>query len=612
MLKLFLGVLFQNNLTICCKLWTLKSKALLPEMQKIISLLFFSLFLFGKTSAQTFGSFTFNKLPQDFQLYPRESTNLADIAVEGVAKSTEFTAVSIRVLRNSSINKYQKIALTFSGSSAKFSTKFQIPAELAEYDFEVYGFKGKDSSLVVKRKNVVAGDAFLVSGQSNAWIGPIDDLVYQGEWVRSFGLVQGGDNYGPYNLADTLWSLPVGRARIGPWAAEIGRLLFDSEKIPISIINSSSGGSDIDWHLILDGNLTSPNGGNIMLYKATKAGVIKHVKAIIFRQGESEASASIGTKYLWGAKFETLKQNYKKYFSASQFLFTPQNNVYEYPYPQAATLREDIRSQQENDSYVKTFATAGLSGFDRLHYSNFGYRQAGLELFRIISKVVYKRNLTNEVFSPSIQNVYYFSPKEHNKLFLEFDEGQKLVIPNDTTIIDNNGNPRISKFFNQFFWDKTNSISLGNYISKIEVVDLNKLLITFKNDFEGFIGYMPDYHRDFISFKSEYPFPGPYIKNSIGMRALGFSYFPVENESVSTTFNFYPNPSRDKIKIDWPTFTNGKLTIYDMSGHIYYEEEILGVRTKLIDVSQFPNANYFVTFTNTEGVYSSKRLIIIH
>lgn len=598
---------------IWCKLQDLFSKALLPEMQKIILLLLFSLFLLGKTSAQTFGSFVFNKLPQDFQLYPRESTNLADITVEGVAKSSEFTAVSIRVLRNSASNKYQKVALTFNGSSAKFSTKFQIPAELAEYDFEVYGFKGKDSSIVVKRKNVVVGDAFLVSGQSNAWIGPIDDLVYQGEWIRSFGLVQGNDNYGPYNLADTLWSLPVGRARIGPWAAEIGRLLYESEKIPFAIINSAAGGSDIDWHLILDGNLTSPDGGNIMLYKATKAGIINHIKAIIFRQGESEASAPINSKYLWGSKFETLKQKYKKYFSASKFLFTPQNNVYEYQNPQAATLREEIRSQQENDPYVKTFATAGLSGFDRLHYNNLGYRQAGLELFRIISKVVYKHNLTNEVFSPSIQRVYYFSPKERNKLYLEFDEGQKLVIVNDTTILDNNGNPRISKFVNQFFWDKTNSISLGNYISKIEVVDFKKLLLTFKSDFEGFIGYMPDYHRDFISYKSEYPFPGPYIKNSIGMRALGFSYFPVEveNESVATIFNFYPNPSRDKIKIDWPTFTSGKLTIYDMSGHIYYEEDILGVRTKLIDVSQFPNANYFVTFTNTEGVYSSKRLIII-
>jgi hypothetical protein len=596
---------------IWCKLQDLFSKALLPEMQKIISLLFFSLFLLGKTSAQTFGTFVFNKLPQDFQLYPRESTNLADITVEGVAKSAEFTAVSIRVLRNNAINKYQKTALTFSGSSAKFSSKFQIPAELAEYDFEVYGFKGKDSSLVVKRKNVVAGDVFYVTGQSNAWIGPIDDLVYQGEWVRSFGLVQGGDNYGPYNLADTLWSLPVGRARIGPWASEIGRLLYESEKIPISIINSAAGGSNIDWHSILDGNLSAPDGGNIMYYKAIKSGTIKYAKGLIFRQGESEAAAASGPKYEWGVKFENLKQKYKKYFPSFQYVFAAQNNILEYQYTQAALLREDLRKQQQNDPFIRTFATAGLPGFDRLHYSNFGYRSSALELYRIISKDIYKRNLTNEVYSPSIQSVYFLSPKEHNKLVLEFDEGQSLVLPSDTTVRDTNGNSHTSTIKDQFFWDKTNTASLATYILKIEVLNKNKLLITFKGDFEGFIGYMPDYHRGFVTAKSEYPFPGPFIKNSLGMRALGFSYFPVESESVAPVFNFYPNPSKDKIKIDWPTFTSGKLTIYDMNGHIYFEEDFTGLRTKLVDVSQFPNANYFLTFTTVLGDHSSKRLVII-
>lgn len=596
---------------IWCKLRNLYSKELLPEMQKIISLLLFSLFLLGKTSAQTFGTFVFNKLPQDFQLYPRESTNLADITVEGVAKSAEFTALSIRVLRNNAINKYQKIALTFGGSSAKFSSKFQIPAELAEYDFEVYGFKGKDSSLVVKRKNVVAGDVFYVTGQSNAWIGPIDDLVYQGEWVRSFGLVQGGDNYGPYNLADTLWSLPVGRARIGPWASEIGRLLYESEKIPISIINSAAGGSNIDWHSILDGNLSAPDGGNIMYYKAIKSGTIKYAKGLIFRQGESEAAAASGPKYEWGVKFENLKQKYKKYFPSFQYVFAAQNNILEYQYPQAALLREDLRKQQQNDPFVRTFATAGLPGFDRLHYSNFGYRSSALELYRIISKDIYKRNLTNEVYSPSIQSVYFLSPKEHNKLVLEFDEGQSLVLPSDTTVKDTNGNSHVSTIKDQFFWDKTNTASLATYILKIDVLNKNKLLITFKGDFEGFIGYMPDYHRGFVTAKSEYPFPGPFIKNSLGMRALGFSYFPVESESVAPVFNFYPNPSKDKIKIDWPTFTSGKLTIYDMSGHIYFEEDFTGLRTKLVDVSQFPNANYFLTFTTVLGDHSSKRLVII-
>ncbi len=599
---------------ICCKLCTVKSQALLPQMQKIISLLFFSLFYWGTTSAQTFGTFVFNKLPQDFQLYPRESTNLADIMVEGVSKTADYSAVSIRVSRNGAVNKYQKSPLTYSGSFAKFSTKFQIPAELAEYDFEVYGFKGKDSSLVVRRKNIVAGDVFYVTGQSNAWIGPIDDLVYQGEWVRSFGLVQGGDNYGPYNLADTLWSLPIGRARIGPWASEIGKLLYEAEKIPIAIINSAAGGSNIDWHSILDGNLSAPDGGNIMLYKALKSGTIKHVKGLIFRQGESEAAASVGTKYEWGNKFELLKQKYKKYFPSFQYVFAAQNNVLEYGYPQAALLRDDLRKQQQSDPFVRTFATAGLPGFDRLHYSNFGYRYSAFELFRIISKDIYKRNLSNEVYSPSIQRVYFLSPKEHNKLVLEFDEGQNIVMPRDTTVLDTKGNAHTLKIFDQFFWDPINSSSLGTYINKIEILDKQRLLITFKGDYEGFIGYMPNFHKDLIPSINEYPFPGPFIRNSLGMRALGFSYFPVENDQVDlfTKFNFGPNPANDKIKVEWVTAANGEIIIYDMNGRIYYSEDILGLKYRWIDVSNFPNANYFITFKNNEGLISSKRLVIIH
>lgn len=600
-------------MTICCKLWTLKNKALLPEMQKIISLLFFSLFLFGKTSAQTFGSFTFNKLPQDFQLYPRESTNLADISVEGMAKSTEFTAVSIRVLRNSASNRYQKVALTFSGSSAKFSTKFQIPAELAEYDFEVYGFKGKDSSLVVKRKNVVAGDVYYVTGQSNAWIGPIDNLVYQGEWLRSFGAVQGNENFGPYNLADTLWSLPVGGARIGPWAAEIGRLLYESEKIPISIINSAAGGSYIDWLSILDGNISSPNGGNIMYYKALKSGTLNHVKGIIFRQGESEASAAVGTKYLWGVKFESLKQKYKKFFPTSQFLFVSQNNVYEYPYPEAAYVREDQR-KQTYDPYVKVYATVGINGFDRLHYSNDGYRQAALEQFRIISKEIYKRNWPTEINSPKIQRAYFLSEKDRDKLFIDFDEGQNMVIPNDTTVLDHKNNPQKFTLADQFFGDVINTKSISKNIKKIEVINGNKIAITFNLQYQGnIVSYIPSFHPNFIVGTSEYPYPGPYLKNKLGMRALGFSGFPifmVDGELLD--FSIGPNPATKQFTLRWSRLIQGSIKVYDMNGKVYYSDYINGVGEKVVDVTNWPSANYFISYITKEGRTSTKRLVVIN
>ena len=97
------------------------------------------------------------------------------------------------------------------------------------------------------------------------------------------------------------------------------------------------------------------------------------------------------------------------------------------------------------------------------------------------------------------------------------------------------------------------------------------------------------------------------------MRALGFSYFPVENDQVDsfTKFNFSPNPANDKIKVEWLASATGEIIIYDMNGHVYYSEDIVGLKFKVIDVSQFPNANYFLSFKNEEGLISTKRLVII-
>lgn len=563
-------------------------------------------------SGQKIGNFTFAKLPQDFQLYPRESTNLADVAIEGVTEQADLTAVSIRVLRNGLAKNYVKIPLTFTAGKAKFLTSFRITAELAEYDFEVFGFKGTDSSMVVRRKNVVAGDAFLVTGQSNSWIGPIDDLVYQGEWLRSFGLVQGSENYGPYNVADTLWSLPINRARVGPWAAEMGRLLIESEKIPISIINSGAGGSVIDWHLILDGNIKGPiDGGNIMYYKALKAGVLNKVKAILYRQGENEA-ADGGAPYLWGTKFNTLLGKYKKNFPAAQYVFAPQIDVYEYRNTYAAKLREDVRQAHTNNPYVKSFATVGTQGFDRIHYSNAGYRQTALEQSRLLGKFIYKQNKTIQIESPNIQRAYFLTASDRTKLFLEFEEGQEMIAQLDTSIINLGGGIHSTKLEANLFSDSFNSVPLGKSISKIEAKGNIVILHFTQNYNQNIISYLPDFTRDFMEV-NQFAFAGPFIKNKLGMRAFAFSAFPITIiDKLTFDFTFYPNPTSDRITIRWDNPVNGHLEIKNMLGQVVMDYAIESLRTKSIDMQFLPAANYFITFKSDTGLVFTKRLVIIH
>ena len=558
--------------------------------------------------AQKIGDITFNKLPQDFQLVPRELTNLAAVPVSGAVTNPAVTGVSIRILRNGALFAYAKPAL----SASKFSSSFSIRAELAEYDVEVYAFKGVDSSLVVRRKSVVAGDVYYVSGQSNAWIGPIDDLVYQGTWVRSFGLVQANDNYGPYVLADTLWSLPVGKARIGPWAAEIAKQLFESEKIPMAFINSAAGGSYIDFHLILSGNTTPPiTGGDIMYYKALKSGTISKVRGIIFRQGEGEVAYEAGTPNLWTTKFLAIKDKWKKYFPSVERIFLPQLNIYEFRYDRAAVIREDQRRLHAQDPLVKGYATVGTLGFDRIHYTNPGYRSSGQELARIMLKELYGRPLSPQVYSPNIQRAYFNSKSERNKVYLEFEEGQEMVATLDTAVLDEAGVLQKRTLAQNFFYDELNAKSMGPFITKIEV-EGRKVILTFNVQYDrNVISYLPDYHRDFDAKTKIFPFAGPFLKNKMGMRAFGFSGFPiVYKDGQFIEYGLFPNPAKDQVTLQWSNFVDGVLDVYSMSGLKIYSQVIEGVKSAQFPVSSWARGNYFVQFTGLDGSKVTKRLAL--
>jgi hypothetical protein len=577
--------------------------------QLAIAFLAVLLFAMHSLHGQKIGDFVFSKLPQSYQLYPRAENNAAEVPIEGVTLNKDINAISLRITRNGANYRWQKTAIS---PSVPFATKFFIPAELAQYQVDIYSFKGKDSSLVTSSKNIVAGDAFLVTGQSNAWIGPIDDQVYQGEWLRTFGAVQPPDNYGPYNPADTLWSLATGLARVGPWASEIAKQLISYEKVPICLINSAAGGSYIDWHLILDGKIKTPiDGGNIMYYKALKSGVLAKVKAIIFRQGEGEVA--LNETNLWGQKFALLENKYKKYFPSVQQVIMPQLNVYEYKNLNGSQSREEQRKYHSNDPYIKSFATVGTRQFDRLHYGNEGYRQSGLEAARIISNVIHKKNWPTEIYSPNIQRAYFASETERDKLYLEFEDGQNLIATIDTTIIDAKGKSHKLYLADHFFWDKYNDNSLGPYIKSISVVDKRRVLIQFKDQYDGnTIGYLPNYHKKFVTSETEYAFAGPFIRNQMGMRAFSFTSFPItKRDDAVYDFICLPNPVSQKLSITWPKFVIGHLDVYNMRGDLTFTYKIDGLKIKDIDVSNWAAGNYFVLFTGTNGEIFRKRLAVI-
>jgi hypothetical protein len=348
-----------------------------------------------------------------------------------------------------------------------------------------------------------------------------------------------------------------------------------------------------------------------MYYKALKSGTISKVRGIIFRQGEGEVANENGTPNLWGTKFLALKDKWTKYFPSVEKIFLPQLNVYEYRYDLAAISRENQRKLHAQDPMIRGYATVGTLGFDRLHYSNAGYRQSGQELARIMLKEMYGRTLSPQIYSPNIQRAYFNSRSERDKLYLEFEEGQEMVATLDTTVRDEQGNLKSRKLGQNFFWDDFNARSFDSFITKIEV-EGRKVILTFKEPYDrNVISYLPDYHREFVTNVSSYPFPGPFLKNKLGMRAFGFTRFPVGyKDEQFIEYTIYPNPSKDVVNIQWSNFVDGVIDVFSMSGLKIYSQLIEGVKSAQFPVSSWARGNYFVQFTGLDGRKVTKRLAV--
>jgi hypothetical protein len=263
---------------------------------------------------------------------------------------------------------------------------------------------------------------------------------------------------------------------------------------------------------------------------------------------------------------------------------------------------------------MRVIATAGLKGFDRLHYSNEGYRQSAMEQFRVISKEIYSRNWPKEIFSPNIQRAYFLSPTQRDKLYFEFEEGQNILIPADTTVYDELKQAHTFSIKDQFYWDLNSEQSMATSIKKIEVINNRKVVVHFNFPYErDTFGYLPSFHAGYITDKYVYPYPGPYFKNKLGMRALGFSNFPIQMvDGDSDVFTIGPNPATKQFTLRWPRLIQGSIKIYDMNGFVFYTDTIDVERERVVDVTNWPNANYFISYISREGRISTKRLVVIN
>ncbi len=253
----------------------------------IITLLFL---LIGHSGwAQRINAITFDKLPQDYQLYPRNAQSEAQIPISGRVEEEGWQYVSVQLFRDRQAIGYKRAPVSYADGKGRFTVDpFTIRAEKAEYDLKLYLVKGTDSVNVVNRTNIVAGDVYVFAGQSNA--SAFFRETRTNEFCRTFGKVSGTYGADPYNPADTAWAMvnqTMLAQNVGTFAFEFQRLILEKYGIPTCLINGA-----VHWSIMaLFANRTASNPADLtngygrMLYRLQKAGVDKAVKALDLQAG---------------------------------------------------------------------------------------------------------------------------------------------------------------------------------------------------------------------------------------------------------------------------------------------------------------------------------------
>gem|GEM_PF-1649599 len=262
-------------------------------------------------STLTYADILYDNFPQDMQFYARDvATNQAVVTVSGRARGTATgEQIQLRVYRNGSLADNQTHNLSYQNDEAPFAFQTTITAELANYTFVLYTIAGGVQEIERTAVDIVAGDVYIIDGQSNAVSfrrsGASSASAEESPFIRSFASgidnISVGSNLNWYQgNADGSYNT---NGNIGQWGTKMARTLMEEYQIPIAIFNGAYAGSSITYHARNDSSPTdlTTNYGRL-LYRLQQAGLADKVRAIIWYQGETDGKNGM------------LLQRYKNHF----------------------------------------------------------------------------------------------------------------------------------------------------------------------------------------------------------------------------------------------------------------------------------------------------------
>ena len=244
-----------------------------------------------------YGQVRFSKVPLDKQLVARDrNTNFGEVIISGEVDRTltPYEFIQVDILEDGVLFNTLSHSLSFNSNTANFDFKIDIPAKLSNYTFRIYGKTGSARTIVRIVDDVVAGDVYIIQGQSNA-VGAMrkgSADANKSDFIRVFA--SGTENVPHLIGANSQWYYGLGdgmngtKGNVGQWGIKLARMIVDSKKIPVAIFNGAKGGAPLSYYMAPADYQTSQDSNyGKLYYRLNKTGLLKDVRAIFWSHGEN-------------------------------------------------------------------------------------------------------------------------------------------------------------------------------------------------------------------------------------------------------------------------------------------------------------------------------------
>ncbi|MFK7925591.1 MAG: sialate O-acetylesterase [Bacteroidia bacterium] len=374
-------------------------------MKKIFS----PLFMFFLIPVLGIAQVSVTTYPAHLQLYPRDLvSNEATVTADGTVdlSGISYSELRMKVYRDNVLQATETAVLGAGTGVVPFSITYDITAELNNYKFELYGFDGAET-LIETADSVVAGDVYVITGQSNAEAESYDGSA-SGE-SNSYIRVYGRSVYFS-NVIDKLdWFVGQGDGNrlsdgnTGQWGLKMANSLVTNESIPVAIFNGAHGGKPITFFERNDADHDdhSTNYGKL-LNRLLRTNSDQKIRGFFWFQGENDASDGQTENY-YKAHFGEIFNDWDDDLLVEKYYVVQIREVQFYNIDKALPIQEAHRVFADSLANVEVVSTSSLQQHtDNVHfaYTN-GFEKLGNLAYKLLDRDLFGAPDVN-ISSPNI------------------------------------------------------------------------------------------------------------------------------------------------------------------------------------------------------------------